>query len=236
MAEKRKIFLAIPTLTGSVADATKVALQCAYLEASAMGWEIEECRWVKDSIIHRARNVLMARFLESSCTDIVSVDSDVAWGPGAFTRLMTYRVDFVAGVYRTKNETERYMVHFPADRSLDEKTGLIPADAVPAGFMRQTRECIERMRDSVADDWFTIHEDGSKAWPLFDFEIKDHVLWGEDFLFCRRWRGLGGEIWVDPDLFLQHVAADGTPYSGRLGDYLRRQRETDDQHRDARPA
>ena len=38
---------------------------------------------------------------------------------------------------------------------------------------------------------------------LHNTETKQYF--GEDFGFCQRWRDMGGRIWVDPDICLNHI-------------------------------
>lgn len=225
---RRKVFVAIPTLTGELADATEAALKWIHLESAGLDWDLEVFRWVGDSIIHHARDVCAAKFLASEAQDIFWLDSDVGFGPGVFTRLMTHPVDFVAGMYRVKAEPERYAMHYLPEPVLksDPLTGLLEVSSVPFGCVRIARKAMEQMRDAHEDRWFTAACAGIKAWPMFDTEIKDHVFWGEDFYFCRRYRELGGKVWIDPELRLQHVGrpdAQGNPvrYSGKIGDWIR---------------
>lgn len=188
-----------------------------------MGWGFQQFRWAQDSLIAHARNVLVSKFLDSQATDMFCLDADVACGPGAFTRLMTHQVDFVCGVYRTKSDTEKYpVVGLEAGASQDVKTGLIEVKDVPFGFARISRSAIEKMVEACKDDWFWANnEERFKCWPLFNTEIKDHIFWGEDYYFCRKWREVGGRIWIDPDIRLAHVNGDGKSFAGSLAEYLR---------------
>lgn len=229
----KKVFVAIPTLNGKLADATEAALKWIHLEAAGLDWKVEEFRWVGDSLIVHARNVCAAKFLETGCTDIFWLDADVGFGPGVFTRLMSYPVDFVAGIYRVKNDEERYPLKWLPKPELhaDPLTGLLEVESVPFGCVRLSRVVVEKLRDACAEDWFTANcAEGMKCWPVFNTEIRERQFWGEDFYFCRRWRELGGQVWVDPELRLQHVGAEFNPetgeatpkrFIGKLGDWLR---------------
>lgn len=221
----KKIFLAVPTISGRCLPATENAIGYMEVEAAAMGWGFEKFFWSQDSLIVHARNVCVAKFLDSDATDMFCLDSDVACGPGAFTRLMSHQADFVCAVYRVKNETEKYaVVGLPYVTHQDVKTGLLEVKDVPFGFARVTRDCIEKMVKACGDDgWFWAnHEPRFKCWPLFNTEISNHTFWGEDYYFCRKWRELGGRVFVDPDIRLAHVRADGTAFAGSLADFLRK--------------
>lgn len=221
----RKVFLAIPCLQKRLCEQTEMAVQLLSMECAGLGYELEQFRWLGDSIVAHARNVCVARFLKSNATDLFFLDSDVACGPGVFARMLTHRADFVAGIYRTKTEDEKYAVRWtvaPGEKLFaDDATGLIPANDVPFGFVRIHREVIEAMVKFYADEWFMCHIDRKlKCWALFDNTLRNHEFEGEDFAFCRRWRDMGGKVWIDPEVPLVHVANDGTLYHGHLGKFL----------------
>jgi hypothetical protein len=51
--------------------------------------------------------------------------------------------------------------------------------------------------------------------------LLDHQYFTEDYVFCRRFRAIGGKVWVDPILELDHT---GTKvFRGCLFDYLQRE-------------
>lgn len=228
--EKRKVFLAVPSHSGQPSDHTKATIGCIRMECGGLGWGLQEYILARDSIIAHARNVCVGQFLKSDCTEMLFLDDDVGAGPGVFTRLMMHRVDLVGGIYRAKMDEEKYMVRWlPEQKELwaDPTTGLLEAQDVPFGFLRITRAAVEKMVQAYADEWFHAHytEDGLKCWNLFNTEIRDHQFTGEDFFFCRRWREIGGRVWIDPELPLVHVGKDleGLPvaFHGQFGDYLR---------------
>lgn len=221
----RSIFLAIPTLDGKCAAGTELAIQFMAMEAECCGWKFQQLRWMQDSLIAHARNVCVAKFLQTDCTDLVFLDSDVAFGPGVFTRLVSHAPEMVAGVYRTKCDTERYPVHpLPEGAVQDQDTGLLEVANVPFGLVRIRREAIEKMVQKHADEWFTANDaDQTKCVALFNTEIVNHVFWGEDFYFCRRWREMGGRIFVDPEFHVAHVNGEGKAYAGHFGSWLRAQ-------------
>ena len=53
---------------------------------------------------------------------------------------------------------------------------------------------------------------------LFLETIKDGRRWAEDYAFCRRWRALGGKIWIDPEARMLH--AGRKEWIVRVADYL----------------
>lgn len=221
----KRIFLAIPTLSGKCLPGTEASIEMFAMEAESCGWEFVQFRWAQDSLIAHARNVCMAKFMESNCTDMLFLDSDVACGPGVFSRLMTHDADVVAGVYRVKNDEERYpVVPIEGGAVQDTKTGLLEVKDIPFGLVRIRREVIEKMTAAEPDNWFYANNaERMKCQALFNTEIRDHTFWGEDYYFCRKWRALGGKIYVDPEFRLAHVNGDGKAFTGSFAEWLRKQ-------------
>ena len=48
------------------------------------------------------------------------------------------------------------------------------------------------------------------------------MWYGEDYAFSRNWLALGGDIWLVPDLQLDHHSADQV-YPGNFHIYMRKQ-------------
>jgi hypothetical protein len=225
-APTRRVFVAIPSYSGKLTPQTELALGLFEMEAAGLGWGLDPpFVWAGDSLIAHARNLCVGKFLQSSATDLIFLDADVGVGPGVFSRLMTHRVNFVAGVYRAKCETEQYMVRWlPSAKPLkgDKRTDLLEVEAVPFGLARLTRACIDDMVRAYPKESFTTHmAPGVKCWNLFNTEVRDGLFWGEDFYFCRKWRAIGGKVWVDWDIPTVHVNGDGTAYHGHLGNWIR---------------
>lgn len=219
----RRVFLAIPTMTGKCLPGTEKSVEFFQTEAECLGWKFTQFRWAQDSLIAHARNVCVAKFMESDCTDLFFLDSDVACGPGAFTRLMTHSPEIVAAVYRAKCDEMRYPVT-PIDggATQDMETGLLEVKDIPFGFVRIRRSAIEKMQAADSDNWFYANNaDRTKCHTLFNTVVEDRLFWGEDYYFCRKWRGIGGKVFVDPEIRLAHVNGDGKAFSGSFADYLR---------------
>jgi hypothetical protein len=57
---------------------------------------------------------------------------------------------------------------------------------------------------------------------LFNHGVHDRIWWGEDYSFARRWKEKCGDIWLMPDLSIDHHAKDKV-YEGNLHQFLLRQ-------------
>lgn len=223
----RKVFLAIPSYSGKLKEQTKVAVTCFNLECSSLGWTLQDYRWCNDSLIVHARNALVGAFMKSDCTDMFFLDDDVAVGPGVFTKLMMQPVDMVGAVYRQKKDEETYAVNYINDnKTPDPQTGLLEVMGIPFGMVRIKRAAIEAMTKADEENWYwAACVKDMKCWPLFNTSVKDRMFFGEDMLFCQKYRDIGGRIWVDPEIPIQHVSADERVFPGHFGNWLRSQQK-----------
>jgi hypothetical protein len=209
-ASPRRIFIAVPTYSGQIDYSCHLSI-CRFMgEAGARGWMIESMFRTMDSVISRARNVLFSAFLQTDCTDMFFLDADIGCRPGSITRLMDHPVDVVGGPYRGRSDTQMDYCLRTLDSGImqfDPDTRLMEVDAVATGFLRISRNAAEKMAEAHKDDWYedSTAPAGLKVLNVFDFKFIDHRYWSEDYTFCRRWRELGGKVWVDPMVELDHT-------------------------------
>lgn len=96
--------------------------------------------------------------------------------------------------------------------------GLIEVFDAGTGFMLIKRDVFKKMIEAYPEilyvkDMKAIRPDGSiddstnKQHAFFDTSIDDDSkrYLSEDYTFCRRWQKLGGKIWVDPEIVLNHI-------------------------------
>ncbi|MBV6340451.1 hypothetical protein [Candidatus Magnetobacterium casense] len=159
-----------------------------------------------DCYIARARNMCVELFLNTTCTDLIFVDSDVAFDKDAMLKLLKHDKGIVAGAYPYRKTGLEFPVVLKFDEAtnncLDEKTGLVSATGVPAGFMRINRRVFEQMASH-----YKMERDSRGLCTFFDTGklFGDNVWYGEDATFCKRWVEMGGEIWVEPNINFKHI-------------------------------
>ena len=172
-------------------------------------------------MITRARNSLVAHFLATDATDLMFVDSDVAWERGALCRLIDSPVPFVCGLYPKRTEPLEWPLILREDKSVtvDPQTGLLEIAAAPGGFMRLKREVLEQMvkvhANLAYDEPFA---PGNTAISLFDFARQGRNYISEDYVFCQRYRDMGGKIWADPNITFEHIGQKAM--RGRFSEWL----------------
>jgi hypothetical protein len=82
------------------ATLTVISLTHAAGEAAQYNFKLQVQFRVGNSMVHKARNMLLSEFLATDCTDLFFVDSDISRGLGTFGRMVAHPVDFVCGCYR----------------------------------------------------------------------------------------------------------------------------------------
>jgi hypothetical protein len=227
VATRRKIFIGVPSYDGRPACLTSI--MNAGIEAQRNDWEVVVYIRAGDSILPRARDVLVTAFVNSDCSDMLMVDADISWEIGAFTRIMSHQAHFVGGVYRTRNPglDEYVCLPFKEDIVVGED-GLAEMQAVGCGFLRLTRIAVVSMISAQNyDNWYVDRgaPEFHKIYHLFDFtfdlsKAPEERLRSEDYVFCDRYRATGGVVYADTGLTLHHHA--GIVNSGCFGEHLRR--------------
>jgi len=227
-----KMAFAIPTIDGSIRSECVMSLMAAQrllfekkIEADLL--VVADCPYLPT-----ARNTLVAMFMrDPEATDLLFVDADVGFDAIAVLRLLDRPEEIVAGVYPLKRETGGWPVVMQTRDGVPiGRDGLIEADFLPTGFMRIKRIVFEQMMDAYPhlqyqDSVVETMGDGTlrQAWDFFHMGIDPaRQRWTtEDYAFCQRWRDLGGQLWVDPNIDFQHVGRKA--YCGNLHEFLMRQ-------------
>lgn len=168
-----------------------------------------------------ARAEALRKALDAQPDAVVFIDHDMSWKPGELLRLIQTPGDVIAGTYRFKKPEEHYMGNLilGSDRKpIYREDGCLLANWVPAGFLKLTAQAIHDFAGAYPELMF-----GARYRPhidLFNHGAHDFVWYGEDYAFSRRWNAMGRQIWLVPDLKLDHNAADGSVYPGDYAAFL----------------
>jgi hypothetical protein len=170
-------------------------------------------------------------------THLLFVDSDIAFKPEDVHRLLRFDQDFVAASYPIKNydwaraqerplqnggpqqlgEAGLHFVGVPCRGGDQEvRDGFVTAERVGAGFMMLRRSAIERLvaaypetKYKSAPTYPPALRTSDNQYDLFACGVDPDtgVYLTEDYAFCRRWRAIGGKIWLDMQTRLGHVGS-----------------------------
>ena len=188
------------------------------------GFKHQMVQIVNNPYISAARATMLRAALDAKADIIVFIDYDVSWRPEDMLKLLQTEGDVVAGTYRCKIDEEHYMGTIetaPDGRPMGRLSdGAIKAKLVPAGFLKVTKEAVDRFM--VAFPGLCYGPSYHLSVDLFNHGVHERIWWGEDYSFARRWREAGGSIWLVPDLQIDHHTKD-TVYRGNYHEFLLRQ-------------
>lgn len=232
MRKPRQVFIAIPSYAQKVSIATSHSLMNSIQEIASLGATLHVETLCNDALIARARNTLFAMAYEKGYDDLIFIDDDLGWEQGAMKRLLQHPVDCVGGLYPIRREGEEYLFRWDVTKGnaqIDPMNGLLEVDSIPTGFLRLTKDCIRKMIEAYPQREYLDDSRAPKsAWAVFDcmFVPDEHGkdrgrYWGEDFVFCQRWRHIGGKVWCDPWLKFKHVGEKA--FTGCFGTYKKRE-------------
>lgn len=185
-----------------------------------------------DALITRARSHITADFLDKGdATHLLFIDADISFSPDQLLRLVNFDKDMTAAMYPVKNIFwEKIGSRVRQGEPLSE-AGLIytarqctgvdlrvendfaTAEYAATGFLLIKRCVFERMTEAYPQTKFKYLDAPKPSQPprenlyaLYDCMIDPstgHYM-SEDYAFCKRWRDIGGEIWIDLKSKLTH--------------------------------
>ena len=218
----KKVVLCVPT-TWKPYQVTLDSIEASIPLIQEAGWDDGMVSVVGCPYISNARATMLWKALHADADVIVFIDHDLSWKPEDLLTLIETEGDVAAGTYRFKSEPEKYMgLCLPDINGIPQvrDDGAIRAHCVPAGFLKITRDCVNRFINHFPELCY-----GDKFRPkvdLFNHGAIEGVWYGEDYSFCRRWLELGGDIALVPDLDISHWR-DDTEYKGNYHTYLQKQ-------------
>lgn len=218
-----RVVLCVPTLTRPFQQ-TLDSISASVPLLDEAGYEHFMVSEIGCPYISGARATMLRKALDHKADVIVFIDHDLSWEPKALVSLIKAKGDVVAGLYRFKYDDKiEYMGVLDDDKNgfpQVREDGCIKADRVPAGFLKVTRNAVNRFMKAYPE--LVYGEVSNPSVDLFNHGAHKGAWWGEDYAFCRNWKDLGGEIWIVPDMNLTHHSSD-KEYPGNYHEFLLRQ-------------
>jgi hypothetical protein len=231
---KRKLFIATPAYGGQqMANFTHslFGLQQLLLR---LGIECSINCVGNESLISRARNRLVWMFLQTSCTDLMFIDADIQFNPDDVVYLMHFASEpatkVIGGAYplkminwaQIKQAVLRNPDIDPAElpkvgavfaSHTTEATGnlpdyaVIPAHDLATGFMLIRRDAFITMAPHCKT-YVPSQMEGlgiTRVREFFPVGVEGDEYLSEDYYFCKKWREIGGKLWLASWVRLNHI-------------------------------
>lgn len=193
-----------------------------------------------ESLITRARNVLVERFLRSPATHLMFIDADICFDPRSVLRLLAANKPCVTGTYSKKHinwglvrDKQKAKASEPisqqgldfnlniAGQQVQAVDGFVKVLDSATGFMLIQRDVfsmlVEKLPGTIkkcVNDSIGLGIQNYRVYfdCIVDPDSKRYL--SEDFTFCRWIQQAGGEIWTDLCTQLVHIGTfsyDGCP-------------------------
>jgi len=240
-----KLFLSTPCYGGLCLDKYMQSLIKLQIRLIKEGIQLMIDTTENESLVHRARNVSIGRFMQKTdCDYFMFIDADVEFDPEAVVRLIRSGHDVSVACYPKKvvmweqaktaveNGDERDMAMLSSSlvvnigaQKREVVNGFVEVLDGPTGFMMIKREALQKMHEYYKDTLTCKNDhqnrDFDEYCALFDCMIDPDTkrYLSEDYAFCRRWQQMGGKIFADCNTTLGHVG--NLPFSGSLNHRLK---------------
>jgi hypothetical protein len=207
---KCHLHIGMPCYGGNVSEPTMTSLLRFILMAQQVGlnWSLDTM--VNESLVTRARNNLMAKMMtNTSATHFMFIDADIRFQPESILQMMACDKDVIGGLYPKKALPVNYVINLKRETKV--QGDVFTVDTMGTGFLLFKKHvyvqlCAAHPETKYVDDVGLGKQYEPTMYSIFDVAIdeKGHYL-SEDWLFCRRWSALGGEIWAHGKVLLNHI-------------------------------
>ena len=234
MPDRPSLMVATPCYGGQVTTLYANSLLKLQSACRARGIDFQWLMLGGDALITRARADLVAHFLDRpDTTHLLFIDADIGFEPQQVFRLIDFDADMAACAYPAKRiDWQRvreavlaglpelqataleYVFEVEDPARIVARDGFARVRYAGTGFLMIRRAVLTKLCGAYPQLQYrhtssTTDPLGQSPhrFALFDCMIdpQSGVYLSEDYAFCRRWTGIGGEIWVDVESKLTHV-------------------------------
>lgn len=217
MNKKQKtVLIAVPAYDGRVCCDFSVAIAEIFRLAAENNYELFLQYWMYDSLVHIARNSLMACAHEQGVDELVFIDADQGFTAEAFFAALSHPVDVVGIPVRNKTQSEGYNIrpHEVSRHKYDVSLKLLEVEAIGTGFLRLSKHALQALRDSSPTY-------GDDHRMICNTQIIDGQLISEDIQICDKLRAANIKVYADVAHTCTHFGTN--KWEGNYKDYYVRE-------------
>jgi len=177
--------------------------------------------WSCDPSVERARNILTANFLETDCTHLLFVDTDIGFSAEDVRRISSHDEPIVGGMYPLKSDSPDVAWcgnGLQGGEAPIREDGLSQVKYIGTGFLCIARHVFTSLRG---------HPDVEQYRQDFPPHRLEHAYWfqrvsqnrflTEDWNFCQICLDLGLPIYGDSQVVLRHAGRAVWPLNIQRG-------------------
>jgi hypothetical protein len=231
--KKPKIFVATPCYAGQVHVKYMESVMSLSQMLSQNGIGMEFYSIPFDSLIPRARNASITRFMNDSLsTHILFIDSDIQFHPTSVMKMLKEDKEIIAGCYPKKaidwdamktnhskplntieliQSSVRYAYNMKPQRTHVIERGCVEVLDAPTGFLMIKKSAIREMihtypeTEYINDVGAYGKKDENRFFDLFQTQVFEGRYLSEDYGFCRLWQKMKKPIYADLTVKLNHI-------------------------------
>ena len=210
-----RLHICVPCYGGMLTESFFISMLKFMAAANKLGLNFTVDTMVNESLIPRGRDSLVAKFLafEPKSTHLMFIDADIGFEPEEIIKLLLADKDVCGGLYPKKALPIQYVVNkIPNSEKDPNNPNMVEVANLGTGFMMIKRETIEKIIMARPDLHYAdaIGLDPKYdpyKYAIFNIEIDENTreLLSEDYYFCKLWRNMGGKIWADLSIRLDHT-------------------------------
>jgi hypothetical protein len=207
-----RVHMCMPCYGGQLTEQTFMSYIKWSNTARQLGldWTVETM--TNESLISRARNTLVSKFLfTKESTHLMFIDADIGWEPWHLLVMLDAQKDVIGGLYPMKSLPIKWCVNgIPGQPEPAPDQNLIEVSKTGTGFMLIKRDVFEKLDAHPAttpfkNDIGLPQELDPYMKTYFDTAVREGRYYSEDWTFCENWRDIGGQVWVDKRVLLRHT-------------------------------
>jgi len=209
------VHICLPCYGGMVTEGVMSSLLKFQLLANQYGLSYTIDTMINESLVTRARNNLVAKFLSNKrSTHLMFIDADIKFSAEDIIKLVARDKDIVGGAYPAKMNPPFYVLNKVKNPKIEKD--LHEVRHLGTGFLMIKREVFDTLIQSMPETKYLDslnlgkNDDGipyeNWMYNLFDVLIDEtgHLL-SEDWVFCDRARKYGYDVWCDTTILLNHI-------------------------------
>jgi hypothetical protein len=207
---KAHVHFAMPCYGGMVSEPTMTSFIRFSLIAAKVGlnWSLDTM--VNESLVTRARNNLCAKMMtNAAATHFMFIDADIRFEPESIFGMLAADKDVIGGLYPKKSLPIDYVINLKNGGRIEGPC--FQVDTAGTGFLLFKKDVYKKLTESHPECKYVDDIGLGKQYEPFMFSIFDTIIdakghyLSEDWTFCRRWQALGGDIWIDSRVLLNHI-------------------------------
>ena len=223
--KKTKVHICMPCYGGQLTESTFMSFIRWSNTARQLGINYTVETLTNESLISRARNTMVAKFLSNpDSTHLMFIDADIGWEPWHLLLLLHHDKDVIGGMYPLKGLPVKWCVNGIEGGEEEDMGRVQEVSKTGTGFMCIKRHVFEKLVDHPAtipfiNDIGLPEELNKDMRTFFDTDVREGRYYSEDWTFCENWRDLGGKVWIDKRVLLKHTGTYTYDHVGQEATY-----------------